>query len=794
MSTMAHEVGPDSMSGTSASGVEFQRQEALLQTSTLQSAIFNSAHFSSIATDAQGVIQIFNVGAERMLGYAANEVINKITPADMSDPQEVIARARALSIELGTPIAPGFEALVFKASRGIEDIYELTYIRKDGSRFPAVASVTALHDGQDEVIGYLLIGTDNTGRKQAEASLAESQRRFREMADTFPFSIWTAGPDGHIDFLNATASSHIDTARETGSGIEWTARIHPQDLPDCLTAWQAAVRNGTPYRTDYRLRERLSDQYHWHHVQAKPVRDTAGEIVKWYGSALDIHETKLLEQQARSLVNRLNNTLESITDGFFVVDSDWTFTFLNTQAEHMLDRSRDQLLGKTFWSEFPQAVGTIFEQCYHKAVRTGLPVHFQGHYPAPLDRWYDVSAYPNEEGLAVYFRDVTSIRAANAQLHLLEKAVSRLNDIVLITEAESVSKPGPRIVFANEAFERRTGYTLSEVIGQSPRIFQVPKTDRAELGRIRQALDAWQLVRAELINYIKSGEEFWLELDIVPIADSTGKFTHWVAIGRDISERKLAEEAILRLNNELEDRVQRRTYQLEMTNKALEAFSYSVSHDLRSPLITVNGFTELLLKSDGNQISEKGKFYLKRIRAGSTKMGDLIDGLLSLAKISRSILNRSNVDLTKMCLKLMQELKDSEPDRDVAIDVQAGLMINADPAMLTVAMQNLIGNTWKYSGKAPHAHVQIGSETLEDGLVCIFVRDNGPGFDMAYADKLFEVYERLHQETEFPGTGIGLANVKRVVECHGGRIWAEALPGQGATFRFTLEAERLQLG
>ena len=333
-----------------------------------------------------------------------------------------------------------------------------------------------------------------------------------------------------------------------------------------------------------------------------------------------------------------------------------------------------------------------------------------------------------------------------------------------------------------------------EVIGQSPRIFQVPKTDRAELGRIRQALDAWQLVRAELINYIKSGEEFWLELDIVPIADSTGKFTHWVAIGRDISERKLAEEAILRLNNELEDRVQRRTYQLEMTNKALEAFSYSVSHDLRSPLITVNGFTELLLKSDGNQISEKGKFYLKHIRAGSTKMGDLIDGLLSLAKIFRSILNRSNVDLTKMCLKLMQELKDSEPDRDVAIDVQAGLMINADPAMLTVAMQNLIGNAWKYSVKAPHAHVQIGSETLEDGLVCIFVRDNGPGFDMAYADKLFEVYERLHQETEFPGTGIGLANVKRVVERHGGRIWAEALPGQGATFRFTLEAERLQLG
>jgi len=143
---------------------EIRRQEALINTDALQSAIFNSANFSSIATDAKGVIQIFNVGAERMLGYTAADVMNKITPADISDPQEVIARAQALSAELSTPITPGFEALVFKASRGIEDIYELTYIRKDGSRFPAVVSVTALRDAHDGIIGYLLIGTDNTAR------------------------------------------------------------------------------------------------------------------------------------------------------------------------------------------------------------------------------------------------------------------------------------------------------------------------------------------------------------------------------------------------------------------------------------------------------------------------------------------------------------------------------------------------------------------------------------------------------------------------------------------------------
>ena len=153
---------------------EVRRQEALLKTGALQNAILNSANFSSIATDEKGIIQLFNIGAERMLGYAAADVLNKITPADISDPQEVIARAKALSEELATPITPGFEALAYKASRGIEDIYELTYIRKDGSRFPAVVSVTALRDAQDAIIGYLLIGTDNTARKQAEEALLKA--------------------------------------------------------------------------------------------------------------------------------------------------------------------------------------------------------------------------------------------------------------------------------------------------------------------------------------------------------------------------------------------------------------------------------------------------------------------------------------------------------------------------------------------------------------------------------------------------------------------------------------------
>src|SRR4051795_5312558 len=204
-----------------------QAEEALLKAGALQNAIFNSANFSSIATDAKGVIQIFNVGAERMLGYAAAEVVDKITPADISDPQEVIARAKALSVELGTTITPGFEALVFKASRGIEDIYELTYIRKDGSRFPAVVSVTALRDAHNAIIGFLLIGTDNTARKQAEAALLKAGALQTAIFNSANFSSIATDAKGVIQIFNVGAERMLGYA-----AADVVNRITPADISD----------------------------------------------------------------------------------------------------------------------------------------------------------------------------------------------------------------------------------------------------------------------------------------------------------------------------------------------------------------------------------------------------------------------------------------------------------------------------------------------------------------------------------------------------------------------------------
>jgi len=217
----------DPVADTATDITEVGRQESLLKAGALQNAIFNSAVFASVATDAKGVIQIFNVGAERMLGYAATEVMNKITPADISDPQELIARAKALSVELATPITPGFEALVFKASRGIEDIYELTYIRKDGSRFPAVVSVTALRDAQDAIIGYLLIGTDNTARKQAEAALLEAGALQNAIFNSAVFASVATDAKGVIQIFNVGAERMLGYA-----ATEVMNKITPADISD----------------------------------------------------------------------------------------------------------------------------------------------------------------------------------------------------------------------------------------------------------------------------------------------------------------------------------------------------------------------------------------------------------------------------------------------------------------------------------------------------------------------------------------------------------------------------------
>src|SRR6202142_2587818 len=330
-------------------------EEALLKAGALQRAILNSANFSSIATDAKGVIQIFNVGAERMLGYAAADVMNKITPADISDPQELIARAKELSDELGTPITPGFEALVFKASRGIEDIYELTYIRKDGSRFPAVVSVTALRDAQDAIIGYLLIGTENTARKRAEEALLKAGALQSAIFNSANFSSIATDAKGVIQIFNVGAERMLGyTAAEVMNKITPADISDPQEVivrAQALSAelgttitpgFEALVFKASRGIEDiYELTYIRKDGTRFPAVVSVPaLRDARDAIIGYLLIGTDNTARKLVEAEQKKLDQRLRDQqfytrslIESNIDALMTTDPHGIITDVNKQME-----------------------------------------------------------------------------------------------------------------------------------------------------------------------------------------------------------------------------------------------------------------------------------------------------------------------------------------------------------------------------------------------------------------------------------------------------------------------------
>jgi len=282
----------------------------------------------------------------------------------------------------------------------------------------------------------------------------------------------------------------------------------------------------------------------WVRSTGEAEYDAEDNICAVRGAFQDITDHINAREQSKTLSQRLEQTLESMSDGFFTLDRDFNFTFVNNEFCRILNKRRDALIGNNVWECFPAAADSAFRSEYEAALATQTTHTFTERY-SELNIWLRVKAYPSIEGLAIYFQDVTQERAREQHLRLLESAVSRQNDILLITEARPLDDPeGPRIIYVNDAFERRTGYSREEVIGKTPRLLQGPKTQRAELDRIREALTRWQPVRAELINYTKTGDAFWLEMDIVPLADETGWFTHWVAVERDITDRKMAEQAV----------------------------------------------------------------------------------------------------------------------------------------------------------------------------------------------------------------------------------------------------------
>jgi PAS domain S-box-containing protein len=794
----------------------FNRQdETGARIGALQNAIFNSANFSSIATDAKGVIQIFNVGAERMLGFTAAEVMNKITPADISDPPELIARAKALSLELGTPITPGFEALVFKASRGIEDIYELTYIRKDGSRFPAVVSVTALRDAQDVIIGYLLIGTDNTARKLAEDALLKAGALQSAIFNSANFSSIATDAKGVIQIFNVGAERMLGYA-----AAEVMNKITPADISDpqelIARAKALSVELGTSITPGFealvfKAARGIEDIYELTYIRKDGSRFPAVVSVTALRDAKDVIIGYLLigtELKAGALQSAIFN---SANFSSIATDAKGVIQIFNVGAERMLGFTAAEVMNKitpadisdpqeliarakALSLEFSTPITPGFEALVFKASR-GIEDIYEltyirkdgSRFPAVVS----VTALRDAQDVIIgYLLIGTDNTARKLVEEEQKKSDQRLRDQQFYTrsliesniDALMTTDPSGIITDVNKQMEALTGCTRDELIG-APFKGYFTDPERAEAA-IKRVLNEKSVTDYELTARARDGKQTVVSYNATTFYDRNRTLQGVFAAARDVTERKRVEAEL-----------QQAKAAAESASRTKSDFLASMSHEIRTPMNAIMGISDLLAKTSLTPEQDK---YVQIFRRAGDNLLNLINDILDLSKVEASQLEleRTGFSLNDLLEKVTEMVAARAHEKglpmvyEIAPNVPNDLV--GDPTRLRQVLLNLLGNAIKFtqSGEvtlrvAPDANPSVPT------ALRFTVSDTGIGIPR---EKLGQVFERFTQADSsttrrFGGSGLGLTISKRLVELMGGRIWVESEVGKGSVFAFAVPFE-----
>jgi PAS domain S-box-containing protein len=621
--------------------------------------------------------------------------------------------------------------------------------------------------------------------------LYKSEQKYRHLFENNPMPMWVIDLET-FSFLdvNEAAILHYGYSREEFLSMtaleirppeevtlfkqsDHAATIGPAQYNRGL--WKHRKKDGTIIRVEIVAHNIL--------YESKPAR---------FILANDITARLQAEEALRENQQLLTAIVDNSEAVIYVKDLQGKYLRVNRRFCELFKLTSEDVLGKTDYDIFPKPVADALRIVDEQAAKSDHPLTEQEKVPhdGALHTYISVkSTLPDANGspYAVFgiSTDITQVKVVEENLRKSLREVSDYKYALDESSIVAITDQKGRITYVNDNFCRISKYGRAELIGQDHQLINSGYHPAAFIRQLWVTIANGQIWKGELKNKAKDGSFYWVDTTIVPFLDEQGKPYQYVAIRSDITSRKQVEGELYRLNRELENRVLLRTTQLEAANKELEAFSYSVSHDLRAPLRGIIGFTTMLEEDYTTQLDAEAKRITSVIKRNTLKMGHLIDGLLTFSRMTRQDIMKMSIDTGKMVEEVITELA---PANNITWQVADLPPVNGDFSTLRQVWINLISNAVKYSGNQEHPHIEIGSFEQE-GQTIFFVKDNGVGFDNKYKDKLFRVFQRLHRADEFEGTGVGLALVEKIISKHGGKVWADAAVNKGASFYFSLPDE-----